>query len=210
MEQNIAAANDGQVAAPETTDNTEVDIAPQEAGGAGEEATQAFSQDEVQKQEADGNATRAFSQRLKKEKEKYDKEYEPYKELFEELRALGVEAESPREALLFLRAESEAYAQRQSHAEKVSAEEMFYAALEAEPAYLAAKEMAYEKMYADDLAAIKEVFPDVTASHVSQLGQVYLSLMRAGLGDVVAAYAAACGICGQNPSAKHGPNRPRH
>ena len=107
------------------------------------------------------------------------------------MRAMGVSAQSPGELLELLRAQNGQHQWIEQQREAENARQMLREAIETDPSYLAAKEMAYEKMYADDLAAIKEVFPEVTASHVSQLGEVYLSLMGAGLGDVVAAYAAA-------------------
>lgn len=191
MEQQNAAANGGQVAAPETEDNMEKDASPQEAAAA-QQSMEEMPFEQAHRQEEDSErTTKAFSQRLKREKEKYDKEYEPYRELFEEMRAMGVSAQSPGELLELLRAQNGQHQWIEQQREAENARQMLREAIETDPSYLAAKEMAYEKMYADDLAAIKEVFPEVTASHVSELGEVYLSLMGAGLSDVVAAYAAA-------------------
>ena len=179
MEQQNAAANGGQVAAPETEDNMEKDASPQEAAAA-QQGMEEMPFEQAHRQEEDSErTTKAFSQRLKREKEKYDKEYEPYRELFEEMRAMGVSAQSPGELLELLRAQNGQHQWIEQQREAENARQMLREAIETDPSYLAAKEMAYEKMYADDLAAIKEVFPEVTASHVSELGKVYLSLMGA-------------------------------
>ncbi len=184
MEQNHAADNVREVAAPEMTavvENTAVENSSPSTADNGAEP-----------------ATKAFSERLNKEREKFkaqaDEKIKTYEDLFEAIKGLGIDASTPQALTEKIKAEMQTITHsKQDEESKIGQKKE----LSSHPEILAARhatqkaeEIIRQSILDADLQAVKQAYPDVKAKDVSELGDTYMVLMQTGKVDALTAYAA--------------------
>ncbi len=185
MEQNHAADNAREAAAPEMNSTAVENAAVQNNSPS----------------TADNGAivtTKAFSERLNKEREKLkaltDEKVQSYEELFEAVKGLGIDASTPKELTEKIKAEIE-IVPKPEHSEESKAEQK--EELSSHPEILAARqatqkaeEIIRQNLLDADLQAVRQAYPDVKAKDAFELGDTYVALMQTGKVNALTAYAA--------------------
>jgi len=133
--------------------------------------------------------TQAFSRRLnemskKKAEEAAEqvrREYDGFDEIVAAARELGLEG-GPEEIAALIRS----FEQEESQSEEVEDSQLYL-----DPVVLEARRVINEAQFAEDLAAIKQAYPEEHAGSVWELGDVYIQLAASGTVDALTAYEAA-------------------
>lgn len=185
MQENAAADNAREIAAPEmnstVVENTKVqNNSPSTADNGAEPMT------------------KAFSERLNKEREKLktqnEEQIKSYEELYQTIKGLGIDASTPKELAEKIRAEIKSASDFEPNEEsKVYENEIpqnHPQLLAARTATEKAEEIIRQSMLDADLQAIKQAYPDVKAKNAFELGDTYVALMQTGKVNALAAYAA--------------------
>ncbi len=133
----------------------------------------------------DVSKTKAFSQRLnemsEKKAEAVRSEYAEHEKLMRMLNEKGYEGSAEEIAQTLFSQQQDKQTQEEKEADPLKS-------LSGHPAVQWAKDIIDERTFDADLAAIKNVYPDITQQSVWELGDIYIKLMLSGTVDAVTAY----------------------
>lgn len=136
--------------------------------------------EEESKYELSDSATKRYSQRLNKDRAKIRQEYDEvlaqYKDAENTLKEMGYEGANITELLESVKAHPD----RKASTDELSDNPIIYKALE----------IAMMNKRAQDLAKIKEAYPECTAEDSRDIGEIFVKIMQTGQIDAVSAYEA--------------------